>query len=157
MAHASEVPSQSPDNGYPPQAPPEDCWGTYLAITYLVQGLVGILDLHSGLASEIHTAVWESLLQLFHIQLYFFFLPCRPGDITFVSSVSTKVLFSHFVVLPCYPFICFPSAVSLPSWTQEPGINTYFKSGGEAISWKQIFFPSLEHLSANITGECLLP
>lgn len=157
MAHASETPSQCPEERYPPQAPPGRCWGTYIATEYSVQDLVGSLDLHGGLGSEIHTAVSESLLQLFHIQLYFFFLPCCPGDITFVSSVSTKVLFSHFVLPPCYPFICFPPAVSLPSWTQESGTNNYFKSGGEAIGWKQIFFPSLEHLSANITGVCLLP
>lgn len=152
MAHASEIPSQCSDKGYPPQAPPGHCWGTYIATKYSVQSLVGSLDLHGDLASEIHTAVWESLLQLFHIQLYFFFLPCHPGDIIFVSSVRTQVLFSHFVLPPCYPFIRFPPAISLPSWTQEPGTNTYFKSGGEAISWKQIFFQALNIRQQTLQG-----
>lgn len=34
--------------------------------------LVESLDLHGGLTSKPHTAVWRSLLQIFHIQLYFF-------------------------------------------------------------------------------------
>lgn len=137
MAHAS----QCPEEGYPPQAPPGHCWGTYKTTKYLVQVLVGSLDLHGGLASR-YTQLFESHCSSSFTSNSIFFFPCCPGDITFVSSVSTKVLFSHFVLPPCYPFICFPPAVSLPSWTQEPGTNT-FQSGGEAISWKEIFFPSL--------------
>lgn len=122
MAHAS----QCPEEGYPPQAPPGHCWGTYKTTKYLVQVLVGSLDLHGGLASR-YTQLFESHCSSSFTSNSIFFFPCCPGDITFVSSVSTKVLFSHFVLPPCYPFICFPPAVSLPSWTQEPGTNTHFK------------------------------
>lgn len=107
------MPSQCPEEEYPPQAPPGHCWGTYIATKYLVQGLVGSLDLHNGLASEIHTAVWESLFQLFPIQLYFFFFLALQ-EILHLSALSAPRFYFPILFFPLVtrssvfllPFLC---------------------------------------------------
>lgn len=76
---------------------------------------MGSLDLHGGLASEIHTAVWESLLQLFHIQLYFFFfLFLAVQERLHLSALSAPRFYFPILFFPLVtrssvfllPFLC---------------------------------------------------
>lgn len=105
MAHAS----QCPEEGYPPQAPPGHCWGTYKATKYLVQGLVGSLDLHGGLASR-YTQLFEShCSSSFTSNSIFFFLAVQ--EILHLSALSAPRF--YFPIL-FFPLVTHSSVFLLP-------------------------------------------